>query len=378
STDFLGDLEEEEESTDFLGDLEKEEESTDFLGDLEKEEESTDFPGDLEEEDSTDFLGDLEEEESTTTDFLAEKQPPMATPKTPTEEYLEAVRLSDESKENQIDFGLGTISSDHKYKFFLKPEPQAPEKPEVSPLEARAEKSQESSAPWPEIQDEIAPPPLEAGAVPTTASDGIDFEEYSTDAELKELNEDEALTTVDSEPSSKGKLIALISLVVLLLVGGGWLLLKRAPLEESSLAMEEVNVGQEQLTILEPLDGQYITNRNFSSRIFVLKGKLSAQFAQNTSIESIQVKGILYGPKDQEIAAAQVLAGTNLSNSQLKTWNKKKILAFQQAQGTRDLSTLGTKQSIPFQIVFFKVPAKIIKLEARIAGYQKNGEQIDL
>lgn len=270
--------------------------------------------------------------------------------------YLESIQLSTDDDIELDDIGGGSIPVSQKSKFFLSTE----NKNEIQDL------TEEST--WPEIQDE-------------TKEDGVSEDPFQKDILETSVELGGGLESVSSsskeEQDNPSRLIpALILFVVLVVALGsfGWYFVQqRSLLNHKTEGFSEEYNQQSKLQILEPLKGKYVKNKALKQKIFVLQGKIKNFYDGTDKVSQVEVEGLLYDDKNTVLSEARAYAGTYLTLSQLenlKISQIKSVIASHSdsAKGQLDL---GFNQVIPFQIIFFDIPDKVDKLEARILRFSK-------
>ncbi|MCP4296181.1 MAG: hypothetical protein GY786_11280, partial [Proteobacteria bacterium] len=220
-------------------------------------------------------------------------------PQTPTEEYLDAIKLSTDENPDSIDFGLGTISTNQKYNFFLEPNKKIPTNTlsESQDFEDRQN--------WPEIQDEVPPPELleePADSLSETTTGESPEDDYAVDFEgsgeqnfLKENKKVEIKKKI-------GKLYVLVIFLILLLGVGGWFFIyMNNGVNFNNQAKS--SIPRDQLVIMEPLRGKFVKIDGRSKSLFVLEGNIQSGFLEEADIHSIKVEGLLYKNSSETISS---------------------------------------------------------------------------
>jgi predicted Zn finger-like uncharacterized protein len=291
-----------------------------------------------------------------------DKNRPTKRPQTPTEKYLDATKLDLDDISVPNDTGLETISSDQKHRFFLNPS----DKTARSAIFKNTDKEQSS---WPEIQDEAS-----------FLDDISDELEYESDGTEKRTGEIYTKTRGKLKyPRSKvWKLVIAIILLLILLVSGYWLY--RSTSTQSNAGDTADKFSDTGVAMLEPLRGELIDNRRYTKPFFVLNGVVKNNFPPNENINKVTVKGLLYKEhSEQFFTAKNTTAGISLTRSELQKLSKKEIEKKQDKQlksGSKALKF--TSKTLPFQIVFFDIPAKIHKMEARLISYYRGDKKYQM
>ena len=297
-------------------------------------------------------IEDIDEEDDLDLDISGFSSKP---PVDATAEYLKSVSYEDESDDDSeldSDLEMGSVASDQKYKFFIKPNE---DKQDSKTIE------EDLAEHWPEIQDETDDIETEIN---------LDMPDSSHETAQPKKQKPE-------KKSVKGKKIAAIVFIILLIAVAGfltWMLLEKK--EGPNVLLQPFDIQSEQVKIIiqEPLNGRYIVNRTMNKKIFVLQGSIKNFYPSGIKISSVKVKGTLYNNQDIVIAESTVFAGNFLNEKQLKTYNEAKMnsfYGFQFGQNNVNLD-LGVNQVIPFQVVFLQIPGKFHKLEAKIENFSKN------
>lgn len=303
-------------------------------------------------------------------------------PQTPTEEYLDAVKLSASEGSESIDFGLGTISSSQKYKFFLETNKSIHERPLTESQDF------ESKQNWPEIQDEVLPPDLlddtneitnPENSLSDVYSEKSDLDDGGYSLDIKPTALTDKKRSGKKQSSSKGgKIFTLIVFLLLIIAGGAWffLYINKEIIFDDQM---ETMMPQDQIVIREPLQGKFIENNGNPKAFFVLQGNIKSGFPLEADIHRILIKGLLYKNQSEAVSSGTSFAGINLTLSQLRSFSEKEIRAYQKSQlKTGQQSLRLTGNTLPFQIIFFDVPAKIYKMEAKIFSYRKGEDKYEL
>lgn len=127
------------------------------------------------------------------------------------------------------------------------------------------------------------------------------------------------------------------------------------------------------LSILEPLNGRWVTNPQVG-RVFVLGGRLQSYYPEGTKIEQVQLTGRLYDAKGNLLAEASNLAGRRLKQTRIAQWNRAKLESFTALNPSLPGPELDLSQSLPFQILFVGVEGNVGKLEAEISSLVVEGQ----
>ncbi len=298
--------------------------------------------------------------------------------KNATDEYLESVSLASDSEYEDEDMGIGGISSEQKAKIFLKPEAGI----DSSDAADAAEPSENEDS-WPEIQDETEASDLDEDLEDSGGGTDEEISELSEFDESTEFQEEDDSDTRDPlelqemiEPKSRKWIVVPILLLSILAVLAtvAWFYLKSDSRPAVFSPIIETYHKSSKLAILEPLKQRVIVNRNDRKKILVLEGTLRNNNPTNLKFGWIEVKGILYDQQNNVLSESTTFAGSNLTTSQLESWNREKIESFRsyQAGQVEQSLDLGYNQIVPFQIVFFDMPDNLSKLEARINRLVKN------
>ena len=272
--------------------------------------------------------------------------------------YLDSIQLSTDGSDGLEldDISEGSIPEEQKSRFFLN-----------SGEDDLPRDTQEESS-WPEIQDETVE---EEGKV-----DGFQKDILESSIDLGGGMEGSS-DTFENDIAKTSRLIpALVLFVTLLVALGafGWYFLQQRSFspEEVGTLSEEYS-SQSKLQILEPLKGKYVRNKVLNKQIFVLQGKVKNFYDGTDKISHVEVEGLLYDDKNKVLSESKTLAGNNLTISQLESLSDQEIksLIASRSDSSAVKLDLGFNQVVPFQIVFFNVPKKVDKLEARILRFSK-------
>lgn len=192
--------------------------------------------------------------------------------------------------------------------------------------------------------------------------------------EEEELPPSSALTTRRKERHSLAIVIISICLVLILaLVGGGYYFFTAGPAAFSNLGLGFVakwlghEGGEEgKITVGNPA-GAFLINRE-AGEIFVISGDAVNNFRKPRA--SIQVRATLYGAKGVTLQQKTAYAGNALSKEQLTTLPFAKIEAAMNNQFGDSLANLGVQpgKSIPFAVVFDKVPKEVVEYAVEVVG----------
>lgn len=284
-------------------------------------------------------------------------------PNDPKKEYLDSVNLKvDDEDESAIlddDMEIDTISDEEKSKLFLQPD------------SSESNDFAMEGTNWPEIEDETE-----------ISADSTDIE--SEIAEFGEMDELSAMPDTDEEnalelqeiPVSKtgNKKWWVFFILSILIIGGAvaWFHFRDRLTQVPLSPMTEEYNQKSRLTILEPLSGRFITNRFSNKRIFILEGNLKNIFSSQTRISWIEVKGALYNKNGEKISESTSFAGSKISDTEFANFSNEDIAIRLQGEQQKELNlNLVPEQTTKFQIVFFNVPERIQKLEAKISRFGK-------
>lgn len=315
------------------------------------------------------LFGDVEESEALEDEESGNDgdETESLTMKDATDEYLESVSLdSDDMDDETDDLGMSKISDEQKYKIFLKPK-QTGEPDEIS----------DDDPSWPDIEDETEESEEEKE---------LEIDEF-TDLEgigdLPGSGKKEEKPKKEKRPKEKKKRNLFLWLIWLLIIAAvavaAWLFLDLKTEDIYAPPQTETFGSQSKVTILEPLKGKTIKNRNYDNKLFVLEGKLINTYPSNVKISNIHIEGYLYTQSSDEPVTATSVAGTVLSEERLERWTKEQIESSLQA-GIKDpdaAAEFGPEELIDFQVVFFDPPdqSKVNKLGATIKKFNRRTQQ---
>jgi len=114
------------------------------------------------------------------------------------------------------------------------------------------------------------------------------------------------------------------------------------------------------------MGGRFVDNKT-AGRLFVIDGKIRNDFAKPRS--AIAVRGILYNAAGKAVAQQKVFCGNTLSTTELTSLPMAKILERGNNQFGDALSNLdiAPKATLPFTVVFGKIPGDIVEFNVEIA-----------
>ena len=290
--------------------------------------------------------------------------------KGPTEEYLESIDLTDqidEDLDSDIDKDLDEISSEDKDDLFLKPTAKSSFK------DAAAKQLKNDQ--WPDIHDET-----------DTSGMGID-EELNDFVELDDLNEIQDSADYDADnplelqemTEKKGKKRVLVVFLVLILLAvlgaAGWFYYKTLPSQQGATSPVESFNNQSRLKLMEPLRGKLISNTATGEKIFVLEGEIKNNYTEQTIINWIEVKGVLYDKNQNILSESRGLAGKVLTIEDIQEASSEKLNIIRSGKSVEPDLELAPTQTVPFQILFFNTGDNIQKLQAQISRFSKKQTQ---
>lgn len=286
-----------------------------------------------------------------------EPEPKMpAAPPAPAEEIPEFTFEIEGEKEKE--------EAEEESGFFVEPPPQPAEPEKIEPGGFSFEAVESRPAEEPE-RIETAPFFEAEPKVP----EKITFEEFAAEEELPPL----------SIPSRrKGRSIASIigfTLVVALLlavVAAGGLIMLKGPAIVDRIGLGKIarlagiEIEEEGSLSVKSAEGSFLVNAE-AGEIFVVRGEVVNNYGKPRA--SIQVKGVLYGPKGV-LAQQAAYCGNVLTAEQLATLPVARIAAVMNNQFGDSLSNMGVKPggAIPYVIVFTKVPQDVKDFAVEAAG----------
>jgi len=278
------------------------------------------------------------------------------------EEYLDSISLSaqvgDEeiTEEDDDDLELDTVSSEERYKLFLKPDGKTDE------ADAALTGDDEQ---WPEVEDETEM--LDMGQ---EISDFTGLDEMGELPDLDETSARASLTQpIEGKKKRKSRWVFIFLIVIFAIIAAtGWFYFQSDAGREMFPQITERYDSKSKLKIQEPLKGRMIFNKSDKVNIFLLEGQVKNTYPSDVDITWIEIKGVLYDQQNEKISEAFTNAGINLTNAQLVDWSEDRIKSYVKYQSDKVKQELVIKSgsTAPFQIVFFKVPKTINKLEASI------------
>ena len=179
-----------------------------------------------------------------------------------------------------------------------------------------------------------------------------------------EEGQDEDLSPLSISSRRKGspvRPILLGVLLILLLVGGGYYLSTQHAGTVAEMLPESVKsllgLGKKASGLVEirSLDATFLANRD-AGEIFVIKG--DAFNVSSVPLTTIQVKGMVYGPKGEVLAQQMVYCGNVLSGEQLALQPYSSMVKVLGKQFGETLANFEVQpgKGVPFTIVFKDVP----------------------
>ena len=182
----------------------------------------------------------------------------------------------------------------------------------------------------------------------------------------------EAMPAARSSSRSPLSVVILFVLVLILavLVAGGILVWKNGPGGLESLISNLT--GQPQLTEqqggirLTNLQGSFITNRK-EGELFVIRGVAINEHKEAQA--AIQVKGVIYDKSGKQILQKTIFCGNPISDADLRKLSYSKMEEMMGNQFGESLANLNVTpgQSIPFTIVFHKLPKTLSEFVVEVA-----------
>ncbi|WP_245555012.1 DUF3426 domain-containing protein [Geopsychrobacter electrodiphilus] len=178
-----------------------------------------------------------------------------------------------------------------------------------------------------------------------------------------------------SKTTSRGPLSAVIFIILMLilaiLVAGGVLVWKDGPegLEKVlSTLMGQSSVAESIGDIhLINLQGSFITNKQ-EGELFVIQGVAVNDLAEARA--AIQVKGVIFDKSGKQLMQKTIFCGNPISDNDLRKLSYSKMEEIMGNQFGESLANLNvtTGQSIPFTIVFRKLPKTLSEFVVEVAG----------
>lgn len=247
------------------------------------------------------------------------------------------------------------------------------------PAPAPAVEKPESDKP----QDEFSFSPAEQPSTASTDPLASSFEEDSTIDDMS-LPPSEGSTTLDDsdspaqpeteKPSRRSPLSVVILFILVLtmviLIAGGVLVWKNGP---EGLEQLVANLtGQQSVTEIEGdirlsnLQGSFITNRKIGE-IFVIRGVAINDLREAQA--AIQVKGIIFDKDGKQLLQKTIFCGNPISDNDLRKLPFSKMEEMMGNQFGESLANLNVTpgQSIPFTIVFRKLPKTLSEFVVEVA-----------
>jgi predicted Zn finger-like uncharacterized protein len=279
-------------------------------------------------------------------------------------EYQESVKLTSENgHESELPLDeeepdINEISEEQKYKIFLKPK---------SKQESASADDLDSS--WPDIEDEIIDEELNTFSEP-------EIDEFT---DLEALGKSPKSPGKDKKKPKKKKRNILLWIiwifVIIAVIAVGWLYFNLKTEEFYTAPQSDAFENQSKIAILEPLNGRFLQNKNLSTKMFVLEGKLLNIYGENVLVSGIEIEGYLYRKNSDQPITAISYAGVYLDDDLLKIGSKENIeeIIKELAEEVTTGQEFGADDLIDFQVIFFDAPdtQDIEKLGARIKKFNR-------
>ncbi len=185
---------------------------------------------------------------------------------------------------------------------------------------------------------------------------------------------DAPVVTAESKPARRNPLsvaiLFILILIIAILVAGGVLMWQNGPAGIEQLIANLT--GQPPVTELEGnirlsnLQGSFITNRK-EGEIFVIRGV--AINDRKDAQAAIQVKGVIFDKNGKQLLQKTIFCGNPISDDDLRKLPYSKMEEMMGNQFGESLANLNVTpgQSIPFTIVFRKLPKTLSEFVVEVA-----------
>lgn len=286
----------------------------------------------------------------------------------PDEEYLEAIKISDENEEEMREISAGSVAAQYKYKFFLDP---------------KAENIKQKRKKKPVVQENKIPEQTPAKAK-TENSPASYFSNSIANDQNSILEEENALSYFETDFVDRRKnwiAFTMLFIFVLSIAVGAWFFFYQKSIAENevgSLILDKATIKNE-IRILEPLKGYRLKNIHADKKLFIISGEIQNLFETKDRISWVEIEGRIYGEDLKLIDKNTVYAGNILDQESLHSWKKEKIDAFLGYNNGRNNANtdLDFQQKLPFQIVLDQTTDKTGRIEAKIISYIRSEKKIN-
>jgi len=121
-----------------------------------------------------------------------------------------------------------------------------------------------------------------------------------------------------------------------------------------------------QITLSE-LEGKFIKNKH-DGDLFLIHGEAINNFSQPRA--AIQVKGVIFDPNGKPLLQKTVFCGNPITLEELQTLSFVELEKIMGNQFGKDLSNMkvGSKKSIPFDIVFKELPQNLSEFSVKVTS----------
>ncbi len=165
-------------------------------------------------------------------------------------------------------------------------------------------------------------------------------------------------------------LLLLLTLLLVILIGGGYIMWQSGPagIEQiiSNLTGQPISVETKGDIRLSNLQGSFITNKK-EGELFVIHGIAINNLSEAQA--AIQVKGVIFDKEGKQLLQKTIFCGNPISDDDLRKLPYSKMEEIMGNQFGESLANLNVtpKQSIPFTIVFRKLPKTLSEFVVEIA-----------
>jgi predicted Zn finger-like uncharacterized protein len=279
--------------------------------------------------------------------------------------------------------GTGTIPDEQKFRFFLNPkdyhgsETGMADQPDDTPAR-RAPPAAGASAEDADVGVGVSAdlPELDAGAdrPPPPSTEAAQSREEM--ARIREV-----VPGQEAKVFTEKRVLAIVAAaaVAILAVTGAWGYWLAATAGERKAY--QVQFGQpHQLALKNDLQGHFVTNKASGKRLFVVTGEVQNQFAPESKLRWIRIKGSAFSDPGQSrlLGTTFVYAGNVLEDSQLTQWELPAIKAYYGfTNGRKELNvSIPAGAKVPYQLVFDDVEGEVGRSVAQIVSYQRDGQAV--
>lgn len=316
--------------------------------------------------------------------FLVEKQIDLETPPVEDVETFTddpATSLTDQSSPADIFNDQPVDGPDFSYDKFQELDTKTTES-ETFTFGAKTETEDEnfSFTASPEEPDSTIEKVLAAGVEEPVVPEAVAKEEIVN--EPATVVEPPAAPRVPSQPAEKKKggavssIIRILLLLILgiLIIGGVFVYINGS--DQLNQTFQQI-FGQQmnrpvqtgQIT-LSDLEGKFIKNEH-DGDLFLIHGEATNNFSQPRA--AIQVKGVIFDQNGKPLVQKTIFCGNPISLQELQTLSFVELEKIMGNQFGKDLSNMkiGSKKTIPFDIVFKDLPQNLSEFSVKVTSSEK-------